>query len=196
MSLDKKMASLISAVTASPLFAMLLLILVTYIDKNVFYPLSPIKGIILGTIFLTIIPTAPIVVSTAIGKTDIYITERNKRFWFFAIAISSHIAGAIISLMLGSFFLFGFHLSYFTVTSVITVATLKTKVSVHAAGITGPITFIAFFMGINFAILYLIVIPVAWARLKLKAHTGKQIVLGIVISILVTLLTCIFLILI
>jgi len=193
MSLSKKLASLISAVTASPLFAMLLLILISCIKKDVFYPLSPIKGIILGTIFLTVIPTAPILVSAATGRTDIYITEKNKRFWFFVIAISSHITGAMLSLALGSFFLFGFHLSYFTVTSVITIATFKTKVSVHAAGITGPITFIAFFLGIDFAVLYLIVIPVAWARLKLKAHTMKQIVLGIAISVIVTLLTSIML---
>ena len=191
MPFDERVASLISAVTASPLFAMLLLILIACLKHDVFYPLSPLKGIIIGTIFLTIIPTAPILISATIGKTDIYITERNERFWFFIIAISSHITGAAISLRLGSFFLFGFHLSYFTVTSIITIATLKTKVSVHAAGITGPITFIAFFLGLGYTILYLIVIPVAWARLKLRAHTEEQIAWGIAISVIVTLLTCI-----
>lgn len=50
-------------------------------------------------------------------------------------------------------------------------------------------TFVVLFFGFAYSLLYLLLIPVAWARLKMKAHTRAQVILGAMVAVLVTFLT-------
>ena len=71
---------------------------------------------------------------------------------------------------------------YFVNGLVLMVITLKWKISIHASGITGPFTALLYLLGIVVAPLILIIIPVAWARVELKAHTIMQVAAGAILS--------------
>ena len=144
----------------------------------------------LAVIFLTILPPAPTPIATLLGHTDIFVSQQEKRPLFFIFAVSMHLLGSIISLLLGASLFALFMLSYATVTTSLLIINFKTKVSVHTAGVTGPLTYVVYFLGIEYTILYLLVIPVIWARYTLRAHTITQLTLGVVDSIVVTFVTC------
>jgi membrane-associated phospholipid phosphatase len=75
---------------------------------------------------------------------------------------------------------------YFVNGLVLMVITLKWKISIHASGVTGPVTALIFLLGGVMMPLLLVVIPVAWARVELKAHTVMQVAVGAVLSSVLT----------
>ncbi len=75
---------------------------------------------------------------------------------------------------------------YFVNGLVLMVITLKWKISIHASGVTGPVTALIYLLGGFMAPLMLVVIPVAWARVELKAHTVMQVAVGAVLSCVLT----------
>lgn len=68
----------------------------------------------------------------------------------------------------------------------LTIITLVWKISLHAATLTALVTLIILFRGPYFGVLYLGIIPVAWARLVLKQHTAAQLVAGSLIGVATT----------
>jgi membrane-associated phospholipid phosphatase len=69
---------------------------------------------------------------------------------------------------------------------VLLIITLKWKISIHASGITSPVTALVYLLGTRMLPLFLFFIPVAWARLELKAHTKFQLTAGAIISSILT----------
>jgi len=59
------------------------------------------------------------------------------------------------------------------------------KVSIHCAGVTGPIFALIFVFGISALPLTSIVGLVGWSRIKLKNHTFAQTFAGTIISLIV-----------
>ncbi|MDP7207710.1 MAG: hypothetical protein QGH14_03910 [Candidatus Bathyarchaeota archaeon] len=70
--------------------------------------------------------------------------------------------------------------------------TLSWKISIHMVGVMGPLTALIFQLGSRIAPLLLLLIPVAWARLELKAHNKMQIAAGVVLSSFLTWFQMIF----
>jgi membrane-associated phospholipid phosphatase len=64
--------------------------------------------------------------------------------------------------------------------------TFKWKISIHASGITSPFTALVYLLGGVMLPLLLVVIPVGWARVELKAHTKMQVTAGAILSGLLT----------
>ncbi len=185
---NSDLAELISLVFSAPLFAIYLLIIILMIkpDSSLLYL---IIKFILGFIFLGVLPTTPILIAVRSGETDIFVFEREKRFRFFAIAIASYSIGSLLFLLIKDYELSIFLACYATVTSGIALSTVFTKTSVHTAGIAGPVTFMIMIFGLWFSLLYLLLIPVSWARWVSRAHTWRQLLLGVIISIVITVLT-------
>ena len=59
------------------------------------------------------------------------------------------------------------------------------KVSIHCAGVTGPIFALVYVFGINALPLTPIVGLVGWSRIKLKNHTFAQTLAGTLIALVV-----------
>lgn len=180
---------IISLTLSAPLFAIYLLTLILLINNSSYSIFNTVLFFVLGIIFLGILPTAPIIIDVKSGKTDIFVFEKEKRFKFFIIAIASYTVGTLLFLIMKNYELFLFLLCYTTVTSAIALSTLFTKSSVHTAGIAGPVTYMVMMYGIKFLALFILLIPVSWARWISKAHTFKQLLIGAILSILVTALT-------
>jgi membrane-associated phospholipid phosphatase len=71
-------------------------------------------------------------------------------------------------------------------TVIMMLISLKWKISIHASGIAGPLTALVFSLGVIAVTFLLLVVPVAWARLTLKAHTPMQVIVGALLTILIT----------
>lgn len=121
------------------------------------------------------------------GKVDIDITNREDRL----IPLLLSTLGAVI----GSFLVFShvknsdmLLLSYILVAMLLslTLITAVWKISLHAATITALATLLVLLGGPKFFVLYLLVIPVAWARLTLKQHTWPQLIGGTLMGVGVT----------
>jgi len=184
-----KIADIISLILSAPLFAIYLFIILIITSQKPEGTLGLAFLIVTGLLFLLILPTAPIVIASRKGETDIYVLEREKRPKFFAIAIISYLMGSIIYKLMAKTIFFLFLACYATVTTAIMVSTLATKTSVHMAGIAGPVTFFVIIYGINYSTLYLLLLPVAWARYEKRAHNLSQLVLGAIIAIITTWIT-------
>lgn len=185
-----KLADILSHVLSAPLFALYSLIIIYAANNTAYSPLPACLAILIGGIFLVILPVAPLTLNVLKGNIDVFISDREKRAKFYSYAILSYFVGAIISHILRVKILAIIHLAYFFVTLSVMIINFKTKISAHASGVAGPVTYIVFFLGLSYVFLYLILIPVVWARIKLKAHTVQQIILGIIVAIIVTFLTC------
>ncbi|MGQ4894735.1 MAG: hypothetical protein ACP6IQ_08955 [Candidatus Njordarchaeia archaeon] len=185
-----KIYEIISLLFSAPLFAtylhLYLLLCISQYSEGLF---GNFFLLFHGTIFLLILPIAPILYATKKGETDIYVSNKNMRPKFFIYAILSYFIGALICYILKYNLAMAFIGCYFTVTLSIAILSFKTKVSVHAAGISGPVTFMVFFFGTPWMMLYLLVVLVGIARIKTKAHSAVQVALGSIDALLVTYIT-------
>jgi membrane-associated phospholipid phosphatase len=126
---------------------------------------------------------------------DYDIPERRARARPFEVAILSYLIGFLILVTLKtSIFVSGLMLAYLINTSAMFLITLVWKISVHAAGVTGPLSFLVFRLGPVWGFLYLLVIPVGLIRLRLGQHTVLQVLTGAVLSAALTWVEIIFLI--
>jgi len=84
-------------------------------------------------------------------------------------------------------------LSYILVAMLVllTIVTFVWKISLHSATLTATVSLLVFFRGPEFAWFYLLLIPIAWARLRLRQHTPAQLVAGSLTGVLVTYLAAV-----
>jgi membrane-associated phospholipid phosphatase len=76
-------------------------------------------------------------------------------------------------------------LSHTIVTIILLLVNRFWKVSVHSAGVTGPIFALIFVFGIMVLPVSLIIVLVSWSRIRLKKHTFTQTLIGSLIPIIV-----------
>ncbi|MGC8843267.1 MAG: hypothetical protein ACP5KZ_04495 [bacterium] len=79
---------------------------------------------------------------------------------------------------------------YATVTLVGTIITYFWKISMHLAGLAGPLTAAIFFWKLPAVPFILSLLPLSWARLYLRKHNAWQVLAGITMSSTITFLTC------
>lgn len=121
---------------------------------------------------------------------DLSKRQEREEFYYFALILS-------FGYLLSSYILRGifFHLSLvglgiFLAIIIFTITNKYVKASVHMASLCGFIVAISILFSLQYLWHVVWVIPlVAWARLKLKRHTKKELILGGFLGILVTLIT-------
>lgn len=69
---------------------------------------------------------------------------------------------------------------------VLTVVTTVWKISIHTSTLSALITLLVVLRGPELVFLYLLLIPVAWARVLLRKHSVSQIIGGTLLGIAVT----------
>jgi membrane-associated phospholipid phosphatase len=148
--------------------------------------LTVVTSILLGALFLAVLPIAPVVYYARKGTIDIDISDRSKRPKFFAMSIIGYSFGAVTFGILHATSMMVISIAYVCVTLSVAVISFFWKVSVHTTGIAGPVTGLTYVFGWVAVPLYLLLLPVGWARLRLKAHTPAQLVVGVFVAFLVT----------
>jgi membrane-associated phospholipid phosphatase len=118
---------------------------------------------------------------------DFYAHDRHTRFIPFLWTTLFYLMGAISLIYISApSAVTALMACYFVNGMVLMLITMKWKISIHASGITGPFTALVFQLGAVMLPLLLLVIPVAWARVELKAHSVMQVTAGAILSGLLT----------
>jgi hypothetical protein len=163
----KRIASVVSAALNAPLITMITFILL------ILWQGTPKTPLLIGitSVFGCILPLIMVGVLLKLDLIeDFYAHDKEQRFIPFLWTSLFYLMGAI---------------SLVWVDAPITVTALMTCYFVNS-GITGPVTALVYLLGSTMLPLFLIVIPVAWARVELKAHTKMQVTAGAIISTLLT----------
>ena len=147
--------------------------------------LSAPFSIMLCFFFFAFVPFLSIPYFYKKNIVDLYVSKRKKRTPFFLVAIASYSFAAIIFLVTNTQIMVLLALGYILVSIILMIVNLFWKVSVHCAGVTGPIFSLIFVFGINALPLSLIVGLVGWSRIKLKNHTFEQTLGGTLIALTV-----------
>ena len=115
--------------------------------------------------------------------SDMFATERTERFVPFLSSIVSYLLGTgALVLIQAPAAITALMATYIVNGIVLVLITTKWKISIHASGVTSPVTALVYLLGNHLLPLFLIFFPVAWARLELKAHSKWQLTMGALIS--------------
>jgi len=163
-------------------FSGLIFLILIYLHRTLLSPAQIILISVVSVLFSTLIPLLYILFFIKEKRKihlDYNFSERKYRIKPFIVAILSYGIGTACLFSLNAPTLIkGLMLCYFVNSIIIVSITLFWKISVHAAGITGPLTVLIYKLGVLYFPLYLIVVPVALARIKLKEHTLAQVIGG------------------
>jgi len=183
--LDKeKLASSISIVMNAPLitlakFIPLILKFGNGQSWDLFY-ITSFFGCVLPLISVVILLKKRII-------SDFYATERNERFIPFLTTIFSYLLGTIALILVQAPAPITALMACYIVNGVVLATiTIKWKISIHSSGVTSPVTALVYLLGTRLLPLFLLVLPVIWARLELKAHNKMQLTMGALISTVLT----------
>lgn len=180
----KQIASYISAFLNAPLIT-----LITFIPLIIKYEQGhPLELLLLTGVFGCVLPLFSLYVLFKMKIiSDIYASKRHERVLPFLTTITSYTLG-IISLILVNAPppITALMASYMINGIVLMVITLKWKISIHTSGVISPVTALFYLLGNSVLPLFLLFLPVAWARLELKAHSKLQLTAGAIISSLLT----------
>ena len=116
-------------------------------------------------------------------NVDLYISKREARTPFYLVAIASYSFAAVLFWATGTKIMFLLALGSLLVSVFLMGVNLFWKVSIHCAGVSGPIFALICVFGINAIPLTSIVGLVGWSRLKLRNHTFAQTLAGTLISL-------------
>ncbi|MDB5081409.1 MAG: hypothetical protein JWP00_3333 [Chloroflexi bacterium] len=188
----RKLARLVTHVTAPPVLAIPGYYLLGSIAQER-YPIAGGFTMVLAMAFFfgVIAPIGLVVILKMLNLIgDIHIGRQSQRTLPFTLCILSFSLGTLV--MWNSF---GWHLltallgCYAVNTLLVMLINFKWKISVHAAGIGGPIA--AFFLAVGWSVLpfmMLLLSVVCWARVHLKAHSVSQVLAGSTLGFATTLL--------
>ena len=180
----KQLASLVSAVMNAPLITLLTFIpLILRYGRGDTLKLFAVTGF-----FGCFLPIGIVVAMLKKGViSDFYATNRRERFIPFLATITSYVMGAVALIIVNAPPPITALMACYLVNGIVLlVITFKWKISIHASGVTSPVTALVYLLGTRMLPLFMLFLPVAWARLELKAHDKKQITAGALLSTVLT----------
>ncbi len=180
----KKLAIFISAALNAPLIAILSFIPLILSQQ----PEDPLVLIGITTFFGAILPLSSTYYLVRKGIIpDLYASDRATRTEPFLWAMASYLTGVTALLYVNApFVVTALMACYFVNAIVMLVITLYWKISIHAVGVSGPVTALVFELGAKMLIFFLLMLPVGWARVELKAHNKLQVAAGAILSSILT----------
>ena len=135
-------------------------------------------------LFLSIGPMLYILIGVGLGKfSDIDVSIRSQRLGPFLFGITSSLVGFFILQRnnapknLETILLIASVLGFILMT-----ITCWWKISMHASGISGTVTFLAVLYGKMVLPAFLLVLLVGWSRVVLKRHTVAQVTVGTILT--------------
>ena len=188
---SQRTAHLVSRFLGPQYVAMPLLLAIGLAD-----PVSPLRGILWASAIGVLSVGVPVLLLMRElrrgGISDWHISRREERLQI--IPVLSTLAGAALPLPI-MYFLHGPRPLFVAYASILLLIlfnlaiTMVWKISQHVAAIAASTTLISVILGISAAPALLLIPLVAWARVKVGAHTVMQTIAGGVTGIVITLAT-------
>jgi len=147
--------------------------------------LYPPLSILLCFSLLAFCPFLPVLYFYRKKVVDLYVSKKESRTPFFLIAIALYSIAAAVFFATNTKILFLLALSYSFVTVILLLVNRFWKVSVHSAGVAGPVFALIFVFGVIVLPLSMLIVLVSWSRIRLKKHTFMQTLAGSLIPIAV-----------
>jgi len=143
---------------------------------------------LIGLLFVSIFPILLVIFLTKKGKvSDPDLPNREERFFPYLMICGPYLLALVIFLLTSAPLpLVAITCCYLGVTFVGAIVSLFWKISLHLAGVAGPVTAMAMIISPYWAFLYLLLLPLGWARIYLAKHDLYQVVAGSVMSIVIT----------
>ena len=183
-------ARVISRLTSAPLINLYVaIIMILWSPIGLGPVLDPFSALGICLFWMVVLPIVPIVNSALAGGTDLDVSTRENRAKFFAFSLLCYAFAFLAYLNASCLIMSSLAAAYFTVTASVMIATFRTKVSVHGAGVGGPGTALIYVFGFVAFPVILVWVSVIWARPVLKQHSTSQTVAGVVIGVIVTMIT-------
>lgn len=181
-------ARFISRTTPAPFINLYVGLIMSYFPPNTLGPfLNPLESVLICLIMMVATPVLPILMQARRGKVDLDVSVREMRMRFFSFSLACYVAAYAVYWWYQCDIMRVLAAAYFGVTLGVMLATLRTKVSVHAAGVAGPGTALMYVYGMIATPVVILWIAVVWARTLLRQHTLAQSLGGILIGVAVTL---------
>ncbi|MHA2071239.1 MAG: hypothetical protein ACW985_05580 [Candidatus Thorarchaeota archaeon] len=183
-------ARIVSRLTPAPLINLYVGLIMVYTSPFGLGPvLNPATALLVLIPGMVILPIIPIIISAWRGHIDLDVSDRETRVKYFAFSLVCYALVSIVFYLSQCLILAVLSVAYFSVTSGVMIATLKTKVSVHGAGVGGPGTALLIVYGWIAWPVVILWIAVIWSRTFLRQHSLWQAFAGVIIGILITLPT-------
>lgn len=129
-------------------------------------------------LFYSLIPFVSVYFLRLQGRTDIFMSERRRRPKHFTPGLIGYAASACVFQIWGMRLMRTASASFLATSLILLLLTLKTKVSIHVAGLTSTVVLIIYSYG-SYGLILLPLIPVlAWARVNTGEHNFQHTVLG------------------
>jgi membrane-associated phospholipid phosphatase len=182
-------ARIVSRLTGAPLINLYVGIIFTIIfpTQTIGLILHPVTALIICILMMVILPVSPIIYEAYRGNVDLDVSTQEVRTPFFLFAILCYVMAFIVYYIFTSPLMYTLSAAYIGVTTGVMLANVRSKVSVHTAGIAGPGTALIYIYGLPALIVVVFWIIVVWSRVVLKQHNIAQSIAGIIIGIIITL---------
>jgi len=176
----KRMAHFVSAALSAPLIALATFVPLILLQRSSLAP----SLILITAIFGSLLPLLSVFYMARRGIIpDMYASERRTRVKPLLLAMVSFLMGVAVLLLVGApRSVTALMACYLVNASVLLVISLVWKISVHASGVAAPVTALVFQLGAKMLPFFLLALPVAWARIELKAHDLKQVAAGTLLT--------------
>jgi membrane-associated phospholipid phosphatase len=183
-------ARFVSRVTPAPLINFYVGIIFSWFSPIGLGPiLTPLESLLVCILLMVVLPITPILIEATRGNTDLDVSQRESRTKFFLFSLLCYSLSYLVYSYLDCTIMSSLSAAYFTVTLTVTLATLKSKISVHGAGVGGPGMALILVFGLTAFPIVLVWIAVIWARIILQQHSISQSIAGVLIGIIITAMT-------
>lgn len=176
----KRIAQFVSAAMNAPLIALATFIPLILSQVRTSAPLL----IAITTLFGSVLPLISVLYMVGRGIIpDVYASDRRTRSKPFTAAMASYFMGVLVLLAVDAPRSVTALMACYLVNAFILLSiSLSWKISIHTSGVAGPLTALVFQLGAKVLPFFLLALPVAWARIELKAHNLKQVIAGTVLT--------------
>ena len=164
-----------------------LIVLITFVILQLYWG-SAFSFLIISLLFGSILPFSFLAYMLKKGSvSDIFASTRKTRIIPLVVTLMNILMGIIFLEILNAPEIFiTFMICLFINTFLIMIITEEWKISIHTASITFPATFLVYKLGAGMIPFFLLILPIAWARIKLRAHNLNQVVAGSLLTICLT----------
>lgn len=174
-------SNVLSAPVVSSIFSILAPSFLGY--QNI---LTKIVLIVIGITIYGILPFTPTFLRIVEGNRDIFISKLEERPKGFFVGISVYLISFFAFIVTGFIYYAIFSLTSLIVAFLTLVITLKWKVSIHMVGFCTPLTILTIISNGLFIYAFALVPILMWARVKTKAHSWTQVIIGTTLGVVVT----------
>ena len=177
-------AKAISAVTFAPVLSVpaFVVLLVDFAPRALL-----LLGLVLSLLFGAFLPIGVVVGWSRVRGKELDFPDRETRAApLAAVAVVYAVGWGVLMASGATFWVVVLMAAYAVNTGLVTLATLRWKVSVHTTGVMGPASLLALVLGLPGALLGLLLPLVAWSRWRLRRHTPAELIAGAGIGLVST----------